>query len=141
MAIGKKFPKRKPVNQAIICFCKAYGCSTASRRDGFCGPHYTAQYQWSIQSKIKAFFYSAKKHNQIISIDLERIKMLMGQKCFYCQKSTYSKTGYGIDRLDSTKGYVNGNVVPCCARCNFLKSDSIPFPAMFEIVDILRKYE
>jgi len=29
----------------------------------------------------------------------------------------------GIDRIDSTKGYVEGNVVPCCNACNELKSD------------------
>lgn len=28
----------------------------------------------------------------------------------------------GIDRLDSGIGYVPGNVVPCCARCNIAKS-------------------
>ena len=27
----------------------------------------------------------------------------------------------GIDRLDSTQGYVNGNCVTCCGRCNEAK--------------------
>ena len=29
----------------------------------------------------------------------------------------------GIDRLDSTKGYVEGNVAPCCSICNKAKLD------------------
>lgn len=29
----------------------------------------------------------------------------------------------GIDRIDSAKGYVEGNVVPCCKFCNEMKSD------------------
>jgi 5-methylcytosine-specific restriction endonuclease McrA len=29
----------------------------------------------------------------------------------------------GIDRIDSSKGYVTGNVVPCCKRCNIAKND------------------
>jgi len=29
----------------------------------------------------------------------------------------------GIDRIDSSKGYVEGNVVPCCAACNRAKMD------------------
>lgn len=37
--------------------------------------------------------------------------------------SSASITVSGIDRIDSTKGYVEGNVVPCCALCNFAKSD------------------
>ena len=28
----------------------------------------------------------------------------------------------GIDRLDNTKGYLQGNVVTCCKRCNYLKN-------------------
>ena len=27
----------------------------------------------------------------------------------------------GVDRVDSTKGYVEGNMVPCCTDCNFGK--------------------
>jgi hypothetical protein len=29
----------------------------------------------------------------------------------------------GLDRVDSSKGYVHGNVVPCCGECNLLKND------------------
>lgn len=29
----------------------------------------------------------------------------------------------GIDRIDSSKGYVIGNCVPCCSDCNYAKSD------------------
>ena len=28
----------------------------------------------------------------------------------------------GMDRIDSTKGYIHGNVVPCCGECNGMKS-------------------
>jgi hypothetical protein len=31
--------------------------------------------------------------------------------------------GHGIDRVDSSGGYTSGNVVGCCARCNFVKHD------------------
>jgi len=30
----------------------------------------------------------------------------------------------GLDRVDNTKGYINGNVVPCCARHNREKNGS-----------------
>lgn len=29
----------------------------------------------------------------------------------------------GIDRVDNTQGYTLANAVPCCKRCNQLKSD------------------
>lgn len=30
---------------------------------------------------------------------------------------------HGIDRIDSGQGYIQGNVVTCCAVCNQMKSD------------------
>lgn len=27
----------------------------------------------------------------------------------------------GIDRMDNSKGYVDGNVLPCCSICNHAK--------------------
>lgn len=32
----------------------------------------------------------------------------------------------GIDRVDSSEGYVPGNVVPCCAQCNIAKASHTP---------------
>lgn len=41
--------------------------------------------------------------------------------CFYC--TAVPKPIHGIDRVDNTKGYVPGNVVTCCKRCNIAKND------------------
>ena len=53
--------------------------------------------------------------------------------CFYCGKPPRlwkpknSTNGAllcnGIDRVDSAKGYVSGNCVPCCRQCNVAKLD------------------
>jgi len=58
---------------------------------------------------------------------------LIHQPCFYCgeiDSNTWinRRTGEqylynGIDRVDNSKGYTEGNVVPCCAPCNWSKSD------------------
>ena len=37
--------------------------------------------------------------------------------CHYCG-TTDLGTGLGLDRLDCIRGYEEGNLVPCCARCN-----------------------
>lgn len=35
--------------------------------------------------------------------------------------------GYQLDRKDNSQGYVSGNVVPCCARCNHGKSSDFAY--------------
>jgi hypothetical protein len=78
------------------------------------------------------------------NITLNDYIMLIKQPCYYCGalSSNYSydkrvmkldgtfdknhKVIYrynGIDRLDSNKGYLRNNVVPCCKYCNHSKSN------------------
>lgn len=54
---------------------------------------------------------------------------LVESECHFCGKhraqtirwrgAEYAYTG--VDRWDNARGYVPGNVVPCCTTCNFLK--------------------
>jgi hypothetical protein len=55
---------------------------------------------------------------------------IVEKNCFYCgvtpsYREKVSLQGNlsvnGIDRLDSTKGYIRENCVPCCKTCNFAK--------------------
>lgn len=39
------------------------------------------------------------------------------------QIEKYTVRMNGIDRVDSSKGYVDGNMVPCCSTCNWMKSN------------------
>ncbi len=62
---------------------------------------------------------------------------LIKKSCFYCGeepplKQPYRGNGYyigvptpynGIDRIDSNVGYEKENCVPCCTRCNYMKSN------------------
>jgi len=45
---------------------------------------------------------------------------LLMQGCYYCSKSLYGdgQSGSGLDRIDNKKGYLRGNVLPCCKDCN-----------------------
>ena len=38
-----------------------------------------------------------------------------------------------IDRIDNPKGYAKNNLVLCCQRCNYIKSDFFSFEEMREI--------
>jgi len=45
---------------------------------------------------------------------------LLAHPCYYCQ-GPLNETSIGLDRLDHRLGYVHGNVVPCCGKCNTRK--------------------
>jgi hypothetical protein len=76
--------------------------------------------------------YSAKaKHSGLpFTLSRERFMALIVRPCVYCGASlgnccTASASGdflyTGLDRLDSTRGYEEDNVVPCCTVCNLAK--------------------
>lgn len=70
--------------------------------------------------------------------------------CYYCgaHASTRRKGRRGngdfiyngIDRLTPTRGYVYGNVVPCCQICNRAKSDLTPEQFMLWIKRLAWRY-
>lgn len=79
--------------------------------------------------------YRQRARKSVFPFELtkEEFKAVQQQNCFYCgaspsqtNKSNYDNGDYvynGIDRVDNSKGYVVGNCVPCCRRCNWAKGN------------------
>lgn len=75
--------------------------------------------------------YNRKCHKpHQYTLTLEDCARLYTGNCHYCGArpnqtiTAYAHTKFrvnGIDRVDSTKGYVAENCVSCCATCNFAK--------------------
>lgn len=72
-------------------------------------------------------------------------------QCVYCLDdviwtSVRSRSNGGgthnvnLDRLDNSLGYVFGNLVVCCPRCNYFKSNCVSYDAMKRIGPILREF-
>jgi len=84
---------------------------------------------------LKKYKNSAKKRGHSFELTLEEFNYLIQQNCHYCGSPPhlYHKAwgviregGFlynGIDRVDSSLGYLTENVVPCCKECNYLKWD------------------
>lgn len=73
----------------------------------------------------------AKDRNIDFSLSYDEVDNIINKNCFYCGDKPNNikitkncKDGYpynGIDRLDSNKGYIKENCVPCCKKCNIAK--------------------
>ena len=79
----------------------------------------------------------AKTRNIDFNLTKEEYIEIVKKDCFYCGSPAPIKQPHrgkkyyvgipvpynGIDRIDSSRGYEKGNCVPCCTRCNYMKSD------------------
>jgi hypothetical protein len=77
----------------------------------------------------------AKSKHIVFNLTLNEFKIITSSNCYYCgtKPNQFFKnhTGHyygtykynGLDRLDSNKGYIKNNIVPCCKYCNFAKND------------------
>lgn len=83
---------------------------------------------------ISTYRRRSRKKNIPFEIDRQSFRDLTQKLCFYCDgapsnttkgayKNSVSYVYNGLDRIDSSQGYVLGNVVPCCKYCNIMKSD------------------
>jgi hypothetical protein len=55
-------------------------------------------------------------------LSMEQFMLFWDKPCYYCGDAI---DGIGLDRKDSYGGYSVGNVVPCCATCNYAKSKKL----------------
>lgn len=89
---------------------------------------------------MKQYINSAKNRKYDFKISKKEFKLICSEMCYYCGSAPSPKNRYrndrlvtqetidnstiyvnGIDRLDSDRGYVAGNCVPCCTECNYHK--------------------
>ena len=63
----------------------------------------------------------AKRNKIDFEISKDLYNELIHQKCYLCDKN--NEKNNGIDRVDSSLGYTEDNIKPCCNGCNILKGD------------------
>lgn len=101
------------------------GCRCATRSSDS-GP----EYKWRYQNYIQA----AKKRNLEWKLSYQQFIDITQKNCYYCGAEPEMRPSHhkrwdfkfpmsGIDRIDSSIGYDDSNVVPCCSHCNQAKWD------------------
>jgi len=100
----------------------------------------------SFNSLYSIYQTGARKRNLDFKLNKERFRFLTKQNCYYCNSEPYlvirrsrtngTYTYMGIDRVDNHKGYIDGNVVPCCISCQRAKN-SVSIPIMIRALEFL----
>ena len=80
--------------------------------------------------KIHSVKSSAHCRNLTITLSAEEIVDIIHKPCVYCG----AEKANGIDRIDSSKGYIQENVVPCCSICNWMKN-ALPVEQFYDHID------
>jgi hypothetical protein len=85
------------------------GCSRVVSADAV-GRHYTIYNQYRCGAMSRGLEFTLTR---------DEVSELVRSPCHYCGQEPSPIVG--IDRVDNLRGYVAGNVVPCCRKCNRAK--------------------
>lgn len=112
---------------------KSCGCSRTERLEKF---RYRGRLPLGFAQMRGVFFHyqsTARRRGYEFSLSYEEAMRIFTSNCHYCgmppsniKKMSYNEHDFiysGIDRINSSLGYVAGNCVPCCRRCNVAKND------------------
>lgn len=78
------------------------------------------KYRKSLKGRYATLKRNAVRNGFAFDISLYDYALLTANGCVYCEDEL-PVSGHGVDRKSSRKGYVQGNVQPCCAICNIAK--------------------
>lgn len=86
------------------------------------------QNRYGRTAKGRAIFLR-KAYQRIDACDFttDELAALLVQPCTYCGTETAPR---GLDRISNDGAHVKGNVVPCCAPCNFARGDRLTMDEM-----------
>lgn len=92
-----------------------------------CGKISGSQYPDSFKNYLCVSYSSykqrANKNNWSFTLTQENYNHITNQPCYLCGKPNTPQHKNGIDRVDSSIGYVMENCKPCCGGCNYMKNN------------------
>lgn len=109
--LGSLSQARKKADIRKVYRCAKCGVVLGSQGK-WCKDHNTAARRWT------QYANKATARGFEFTLTHDDLHDLLDRPCAYC-----GGKGGGIDRIDSSKGYMIGNVNPCCWSCNQMKND------------------
>jgi len=80
----------------------------------------TNKFHRTLKGRFRTLKSMAKRRQIEVVLSLGQYEKVVSGSCFYC-RGKLPEAGHGIDRVDSQKGYITENIVPCCKTCNLAK--------------------
>jgi hypothetical protein len=91
----------------------------------------------ALNERYSAYRRQAEAKGRSFALTKEEFREITSESCHYCgappgnvATGTESASGFrseykysGLDRIENDAGYLPGNVVPCCKRCNVAKNN------------------
>lgn len=113
---------------------KSCGCKRKEIIKEAIQTYYKAKYLNPVENRLYGnYAHHLNDEKRKFNLDKDYFISLVNSNCYYCgispflirgnKNKTTIKALNGIDRLNSSKGYEKGNVVPCCVHCNRAKMD------------------
>ena len=79
------------------------------------------RFSYTLKGKLGSYKGKAKARNIPWGLTKDEFMSLWQEPCSYCGNNIET---IGIDRVDSSVGYIVSNVVSCCTWCNTMKLNS-----------------
>lgn len=79
------------------------------------------KYNQTLDGKFNQYNKNARQRKLVFELKKEEFKKYWGGRCYYCNDKIET---IGIDRIDSSIGYIKGNMVRCCRVCNLMKRNT-----------------
>jgi hypothetical protein len=125
-----KWPNRLHSHNVNSCGCLALETKIKNgQKHGRC--YVLTPEEVAVNKLFRVYKFSAKHRSLRFSLTSAQVSILIHGTCNYCgappSNMLSNRRGQfmynGIDRIDSSKGYEDGNVVSCCRMCQFAKRD------------------
>lgn len=100
------------------------GCHTGKKRVYPTKKPKQSKYDIFINNLLLRYRRDADKRGYIFDLSRDIFKKVIQEPCTYCGSEPVNGNKFkysGLDRVDSSLGYVESNIVPCCKKCNKAK--------------------
>lgn len=114
-------------------YSKSCGCMQVKMRKGLGDRMKKGYGEAAFNETFGQYVKAARMRGYPFELSKEQFKEIITKPCIYCgetltqEKHKPSRNGTfkytGIDRYDNTKGYTTDNAVPCCCKCNRMKTN------------------